>query len=129
VQQAAQLLAAVQAFLVSVWASAQAAWRRAKLLSQLKEASEVRPCTLSFAAMASRDLTSALIWTPVLKTNVNLCIVLQDDPGNADKHAAYLKELNRSKPHDVVARVESKEVRAMELDVPVFRVITQHSCL
>jgi hypothetical protein len=37
------------------------------------------------------------------------CTVSQDDPGNADKHAAYLRELNRSKPHEVVARVESKE--------------------
>lgn len=33
-----------------------------------------------------------------------------EDPKNADKHAAYLAELNKSQPKEVLARVESKEV-------------------
>ncbi len=35
----------------------------------------------------------------------------EEDPRDANKHAAYLAELNKVQPKEVLARVESKEVR------------------
>jgi hypothetical protein len=80
------------------------------LPSPWKELSAALAAISAFLVSALSSLAKLPAWAHSQSLR-KLRDAAEEDPGNADKHAAYLAALNKSSPREVLVRVESKEVR------------------
>ncbi len=79
------------------------------LASPWKELAAVLGAIGAFFASLKNSIKQLPAWVHA-QTLKKLRDLSDEDPKSADKHAAYLAELNKSQPKEVLARVESEEV-------------------